>query len=212
MADHRRRPGRPAVISFLSALAIIAVAALSSGHAAGASSTGPPPKHLAGAGIRPSAAGELRPGTRVVATFTGVRLFANRRTGFAVTDLQYAGNATYPLATANGGRTWRTAGPALHLPAAQAPLAVDQAGVAGSRTWFAWCAACNTVIDATSDGGRRWWRTFMPGNVLSVVGGPSARNGLSAVVEGGARGARVWVYTSRDGRRWTFDHSLSAVA
>ena len=210
MCDRRRLPRRLAASLFLPTLAVIAVAAVSSVRAATASSISPPPKHVVGARIRPSATGELRPGTPVRTTFTGVRVFANRTSGFAITDLRHAGDATYPVATADGGRTWRTVGPALHLPAAQAPLVVDQAGVAGPRTWFAWCAACNTVIDATSDGGRRWWRVFMPGPVLSVVGGPSARNGVSAIVAGGARGARVWVYASRDGRRWTFDHSLSA--
>ena len=210
MPDRRGHPGRLAAILFLPAVAIIAVAALSSGRAAGASSASPPPQHVVGALIRPSPAGELRPGTPVHATFTGVRVFADRSSGFAITDLGQSGAATYPVATADGGRTWRTVGPALHLPAAQAPLVVDQAGIAGSRTWFAWCAACNAVIDATSDGGRRWWRAFMPGTVLAVVGGTSARNGLSATVARGARRKRVWVYTSRDGRRWTFDHGLSA--
>jgi hypothetical protein len=209
MADRRGHPGRLAAIVVLPAVAIIAVAALSSGRAAGASPAGPP-RHVVGALIRPSAVGELRPGTPVRATFTGDRVFADRANGFAITDLGRPADATYPVATADGGGTWRTVGPALHLPAAQAPLVVDQAGIAGSRTWFAWCAACNPVIDATSDGGRRWWRAFMPGTVLAVVGGTSARNGLSAIVARGTRRQRVWVYTSRDGRRWTFDHALSA--
>jgi hypothetical protein len=204
MAQHRWQRGRPAVMSLAFAFAILAVAALASGRAAGASSSSPP-KHIVGAPISPSGAGELRPGTRVGASFTGVRVFANRLGGFAITNLAQAGGATYPVATADGGRTWRTAGPALHLPAAQAPLVVDQAGIAGARTWAAWCAGCNTVIDATSDGGRHWWRAFMPGPVLSVVGGPSARNGLRAIVGGRARDGRAWVYASRDGRRWTFE-------
>jgi hypothetical protein len=60
-------------------------------------------------------------------------------------------------------------------------------------------------------------KTFMPGEVLSVLGGSSARDGLEAVVEGptsnaDGRGASLWVYFSTDGRRWKFRYSMSAAA
>ena len=49
-----------------------------------------------------------------------MRVFANRLIGFALTDIPPRGGGTYPVATSDGGRTWRTDGPVLHVPAAQA--------------------------------------------------------------------------------------------
>jgi hypothetical protein len=166
--------------------------------------------------LRPAAAGGLRPGTRVSSSFIGIRVFAGRRTGFAITNVLKAGDGTYPVATTNGGTTWRTDGPVLHIPAAQGAIAVGQAGVAGSRIYFAWCGACNSVIDITPDAGKHWWQAYMPGQVLSLLGSPYARAGLIAVVEGptsaaDGRGASLWVYISNNGRRWTYNHSMNAV-
>jgi len=144
-------------------------------------------------------------------------VFANHRVGFAITDLPQAGDGTYPVATSDSGKTWRTDGPVLHVPAAQGPVAVGQAGVLGPKIYFAWCGACNMVIDATPDAGKHWWQTFMPGNVLAVIGGTDPRAGLTAIVEGptsapNGRGASLWAYLSTDGRRWTYKYSLNASA
>lgn len=144
-------------------------------------------------------------------------MFANRRVGFAITDLPQAADGTYPVATSNGGRTWRTDGPVLHVPAAQGPIAVGQAGVLGPKIYFAWCGACNMVIDVTPDAGKHWWQTFMPGDVLAVIGGTDPRAGLTAIVEGptsapNGRGASLWAYLSTDGRSWTYKYSLNAVS
>lgn len=147
-------------------------------------------------------------------------MFANAQDGFAVTDLAQkglGGPGTYPVLTSNGGHTWQTAGPVLHIAAAQGPIAVSQPGLAGARILFAWCGSCNSVVDTSSDAGRHWWQTFLPGQVLSVVGGSSARDGLTAVVEGpttspDGRGASLWTYFSTNGRRWTLRYSTSATA
>jgi hypothetical protein len=144
-------------------------------------------------------------------------VFADRRRGFAITELAHESGGTYPVATADGGQRWRTDGPVLHVPAAQGPLAVDQAGVAGPRTYFAWCGACNTVIDITPDAGQHWWQTFMPGNVLAVRGDTGPRRGVTAIIEGptgasNGRGASLWLYRSTGGRRWSYDRSLNAVS
>jgi hypothetical protein len=153
----------------------------------------------------------------VGSNFSGVRVFANRRVGFALSDIPPQGGGTYPVATADGGRTWRTDGPVLHVPAAQGPLAVDQAGVVGPRIYFAWCGACNMVIDVTPDAGRHWWQVFMPGEVLAVLGGSRGRAGLTAIVAGptsapNGRGASFWVYRTADGHRWRYDYSINAVS
>jgi hypothetical protein len=85
----------------------------------------------------------------------------------------------------------------------------------GARILFAWCGSCNSIIDTSSDAGRHWWQTFLPGQVLSVLGGSSARDGLEAVVEGPTTnpdggGASLWAYVSTDGRRWKFRYSMNA--
>lgn len=149
--------------------------------------------------------------------FTGVRVFANRHIGFALTDLAQAGGGTYPVSTTDGGESWRTDGPVLHVPAAQGPIAVGQAGVLGPRIYFAWCGACNMVIDVTPDAGKHWWQTVMPGQVLAVLGGSDTRAGLTAIVEGptsapNGQGASLWVYLSTNGRRWTYKYSMNAVS
>jgi hypothetical protein len=176
-----------------------------------------PPKTVTARRLRPAAPGGLRPGTPVSHGFAGVRVFANRLAGFAIAELPRAGDGTYPIATSDGGKTWRTAGPVLHIPAAQGPVAVSQTGVLGRRIYFAWCGACNMVIDVTPDAGKHWWQTFMPGEVLAVLGGSNARAGLTAIVAGptsapNGRGASLWVYLSTDGHRWTFNHDINAVS
>jgi hypothetical protein len=179
-----------------------------------------PPKLVTARRLRPPAQGGFVPGARVATGFSAIRVFANAQDGFAVADLAQkglGGPGTYPLRTSDGGRTWRTAGPVLHIPAAQGAIAVSQPGMVGPRILFAWCGACNSVIDTSSDAGRHWWQTFMPGQVLSVLGGASARNGLEAVVEGPTtdprgRGASQWVYFSTDGRRWEYRYSMNATA
>ncbi len=176
----------------------------------------PPPTVTAGH-LRPAASGGLRPGTPVASNFTGSRVFVNRRNGFAIPNLPKAGYGTYPVATTNGGKTWRTDGPVLHIPAAQGAIGVGQAGVAAPRFYFAWCGACNNVIDITPDAGKHWWQAFMPGQVLSLLGTPYARAGLIAIVEGptsapNGRGASLWVYLSTDGRRWIYQYSMNAVS
>ena len=151
------------------------------------------------------------------ATFTGIRVFIDRRNGFALTDILKAGGATYPVATTDGGKTWHTDGPVLHIPAAQGAAAVGQAGVAAPRIYFAWCASCNNLIDITPDAGTRWFAVRLPGFILSLVGTPYTHAGLIAVVEGptsdpNGRGASLWEYISTNGLRWTYKGSINVVS
>jgi hypothetical protein len=221
---HRRLMATPAsvVMALSCALAIGAcgeasVRTVATPSTRAAPNNASPPKAVIARRLHPSAPGGLHPGTPVSSGFAGVRAFANRRIGFAITDLPQAGDGTYPVATADGGKTWRTDGPVLHIPAAQGPLAVGQAGVLGPRIYFAWCGACNMVIDVTPDAGKHWWQTFMPGEVLAVLGASNTRAGLTAIVAGptsaqNGRGASLWVYLSTDGRRWTYNHDINAVS
>lgn len=204
----------------LFALALVGCAAATPSNTARSSPTAAPtgatPPKTVIAYPLPAARG-LRPGSAVGAGFVGIRAFINRRDGFAIANLPQAGDGTYPLATTDGGKTWRTDGPVLHVPAAQGAAAVGQAGVSAPRIYFAWCAACNDLIDITPDAGKHWWAIRLPGQILSLVGTPYTHAGLIAVVEGPTsdprgRGASLWVYTSTNGRRWTYGYSMNAVS
>ncbi len=147
--------------------------------------------------------GTLAPGSSVAASaLAGQRVFVDARHGFALASV---GQAQYPAATTNGGRSWRTDGPALHLNAAQAPLAVTAVGAAGRRTVFAF--GSGQVIDATSDGGRHWYRALFNGLPMAVV-----RNGqghLVAFVDGETGANGTWQYVSKNGgRTWRYDTTI----
>ena len=112
----------------------------------------------------------------------GNRVFTDANHGFALVD---TGQAQYPAATVNGGKTWKTNGPALHLNAAQAPLAVIYIGAAGQKTIFAW--GTGQVIDTTSNGGKQWYRALFFGLPVAVVKNPQGH--LVAFVDGETSGS-----------------------
>jgi hypothetical protein len=148
------------------------------------------PKTLArGTTVRPSA-------------LVGQRVFTDAGHGFALASV---GQAQYPAATINGGRTWQTNGPAIHLDAAQAPFAVVDIGAAGRRTVFAY--GSGQVIDTTGDGGTHWYRALFNGAPMAVV--RNARGHLLAFVDGETGGAATWQYVSKDGgRTWRHDTTV----
>ncbi|MBV9195314.1 MAG: hypothetical protein JO168_14310 [Solirubrobacterales bacterium] len=171
----------------------VAGASASAGRAAAS-----PPSTVAAARItrRP---GTLAPGTGVrAADIFGHRVFTDAGHGFALASV---GDADYPVASVEGGRTWKTDGPALHLHAAQAPLAVVYIDAVNAKTVFAWGGG--QVIDATGDGGKNWYRAlFTDGGPLGVV--PRIGGGLAAFV-GSSNGATIWQYVSKDsGRTWHY--------
>lgn len=145
----------------------------------------------------------LAPGSAVRASaLTGQRVFLDATHGFALAGV---GQAQYPAATTNGGRTWQTDGPALHLDAAQAPLAVTEIGAAGRRTIFAY--GSGQVIDATSDGGRHWYRALFNGLPMAVV--RNGRGHLVAFVDGETGANGTWQYVSKNGgRTWRLDSTV----
>lgn len=144
----------------------------------------------------------LAPGSRVKASSLGHRAFPDARHGFALASV---GQAQYPAATADGGRTWRTDGPALHLNAAQGPLVVTQIGAASARTVFAYGGG--NAIDTTANGGRTWYRALFTGITMAVV--TDARGHLVAFVDGEGGGAVTAQYVSRDGgRSWHYDTTI----
>jgi photosystem II stability/assembly factor-like uncharacterized protein len=133
----------------------------------------------------------------------GKRVFLGATHGFALAEV---GQAEYPVVTNDGGKTWRTNGPALHLNAAQAPLAVTDAGAANRHTDFACCGG--QVVDATADSGRHWWRAFLGDLVLAVTSRPGGKLIAVAQVAANASGTKAanWVYVSTDGgHHWNYD-------
>lgn len=150
----------------------------------------------------------LRPGTKVHASELGQRVFPNATHGFALAD---TGNAQYPAATVDGGKTWKTDGPALHLNAAQAPLSVTEVGAAGQRTFFAF--GSGQVVDVTSNAGKQWWRAILGDVVLAVVAPGNGELVAFAQDAAGTNGnkALTLVYVSRDGgRHWHLNDNFGA--
>jgi hypothetical protein len=176
-----------------------------------------PPTRSVRAGLLRSMPGThpLRRGTLVRNHFSGTRSFATRRDGFALGSLSGSeGGKTYPLATTDGGKTWRIAGPIVNVPAAQAANDVAQSGVVNARTWFM-CCGLNSVVDVTTDAGRHWWGAALPAEVINVFAGNSRHARLIAIVRSSATAGhsshRLWIYTSVDGRRWTYDPNTNLI-
>jgi hypothetical protein len=161
-----------------------------------------PPKTVTAVRITPRP-GTLAPGTQVPGgSLFGQRVFTDAKHGFALAS---ARDADYAVATTDGGKTWKTDGPALHLHAAQAPLVVEFIGAVNRKTVFAWGGG--QVIDATSDGGKNWYSAlFTNGGPVAVVRDLAGH--LLAFV-GSSPGGTTWQYVSRDGgRTWHYQKTV----
>jgi len=184
----------------ISILVVSAVALVSGASIAAAAS---PQQTVNGTLItRPS--NTLAPGSTVSASkIFGNRVFTDGNHGFALVQ---TGQAQYPAATVNGGKTWKTDGPALHLNAAQAPLAVVYIGAAGQKTIFAW--GTGQVIDTTSDGGKHWYRATFNGVPVAVVKNPQSH--LVAFVDGetGGSASPVQYVSKNGGKTWRLDNTI----
>jgi len=147
----------------------------------------------------------LPPGSTVRASkIFGNRVFTDAKHGFALVQ---SGQAQYPVSSTDGGKTWKTDGPALHLNAAQAPLAVIYIGAASQKTIFAW--GTGQVIDTTSDGGKHWYRALFQGLPGAVVKNPQGH--LVAFVDGsssGSSGATVQYVSKNGGKTWRLDNTV----
>lgn len=166
-----------------------------------------PPASVAATRLPADTAPFSRPGTIVSSSNLGVRVFVNAKDGFALATTSLGGATTYPAATVNAGKTWRIDGPHFHVSAANAPNVVTQIGAAGPATCFAYGGpgGAESVV-VTSDGGKQWWRAYLPGVPEAVVYGPvgtTGARGLLAFVQAGP--SEIWAYVSTDGgRRWRY--------
>lgn len=189
----------------LAGLAAVGIAAAGLGAAASSASApraSGPPKSIAGAPIPPDRAPYAKPGTRLRQAALGIRVFTDAKHGFALGGVTAGGGAQYPAATVDGGRTWRIDGPHFHVNAADAPDVVAEVGAGRRGVYFAYAGPYGgQAIDVTSDGGRHWWRAFLPTPPVAVVYNPFTHSGeLIAFLQGHP----TWVYVSKDGgRHWT---------
>ena len=185
-------------------LVAIAVGMFAVSGAAVAKKAGPP--KTVTATLMKTRSGTLKPASKVNASKVGSpRMFFNSTKGFAMAQV---GQAQYPVATTDGGKTWKTNGPYLHLDAAQAPLAVTNIGVGNQKTMFACCGG--QVVDATGDGGKHWYQALLGDTVLSVIA-PGNGKRLVAVAQNGSSKATNLVYVSTDGgHHWKLNTKLGA--
>jgi hypothetical protein len=149
--------------------------------------------------------GTAKPGTVVPPSGLGQRVFINNEVGFALASLD---QAQYPAKTTDGGAVWKTFGPALHLDAAQAPLAVTEIGVANARTIYFY--GSGQVVDATGDGGRHWWQAFTQELSAAVAPGFGGRLvWFTQTATGAGSNAVTWVYASTNGGKvWHYTTAL----
>jgi hypothetical protein len=163
----------------------------------------PPPTVTGTLVTRPS--GTLPSGTLVGPSHLGQRIFANGLRGFALASV---GQADYGAITTNGGKTWRIAGAALHLHAAQAPLVVTDVGAANGHTFYAYGGG--QVVDATRDSGRHWYRALLGDVVMAVVSEPNGRLvAFAQVAASNGTTALNWVYVSTDGgHHWHYNTTV----
>lgn len=207
----RRRPAQALLLAaglIAAALSLSIGGASASTRTAFAASAPSPPATVTGTPITRTPR-TLARGSRVQrGDVDRQREFLGANHGFGLASV---GGADYPVITSDGGKTWRTSGPAVHLDAAQAPLAVTVAGAANLHTFYACCDA--QVVDSTGDGGKHWWRAFLGDVVLAVRSRPSGELIAFAQVAANATGstAETWVYVSRDGgHRWHYDSQEGA--
>jgi hypothetical protein len=173
----------------------LALAALGTGAAVSAAATAASPA-VVKATLVTRQRGTPAPGITIPARdLFGQRVFLGASFGVALAD---TGQSQSPALTTDGGRTWKLVGPALHLDAAQAPLAVTTIGLANRRTFFAY--GDSQALDVTSDAGRHWYRALFQGSVVAVAA--VAPHQLSAFsLAGGGQNAATQRYVSTDGGR-----------
>lgn len=151
------------------------------------------------AGLIRRQAGTLAPGSPVTASeLIGARVYVDGLHGFALASLR---QAQYAAATTDGGHSWHTVSPALHIDAAQGPLAVDAIGAVNRRTVYAY--GSGNVVDVTTDAGRQWRRAlWSSGTPMAVV--ENDQNHLVAFIDSFGADSRhgvTWQYVSSGGGR-----------
>ena len=197
------------IICALTALAAAAlIPAVGSAHAhtpRAHTTSAMPPRTLTGQPITPYR-GTTRLSRGAVlasADIFSTRVLANATRGFALAS---ESSADYPVLTSDGGRTWRIAGPVLHIAAADGPDGVSSVGVTGTDTYYAWGF---NAVDVTSNAGASWFRVHPAGQVVAVVPGDRGLALYEQITDAESRvSATVQYVSTDDGRRWRLSDAL----
>lgn len=192
-----------ALVALASSAIVVGVSSASDRSAPVVAAYSPPTTVRAAQIPRSPSRAFLQPGKIVSSPSLGIRVFVNEKNGFALNAGRSLDGVTYPIATVNGGKTWRIDGPALHIPAANAADVVTQVGAASPATYFAYGGpAGGGTVDVSADGGKHWYRAYLGGVVGAVVYRADNRE-LFAFT--GAPGA----YYSKDGGQvWHYSESF----
>jgi len=187
------------------AVVTLASVAVVAGVASGSPSATTPPATVSGTALASSDTGPVfaHRGSLVHSSQLGIRSFVNAKNGFAGASV---GQAQYPANTTDGGKTWRIDGPHFHVNAANAPNVFTRTDVAGRSTYFAYAGpGGGMMVVVSSDAGKHWWRTYLPGVPLTVEPSfTSGRLALVTIVEYGP--GQFWAYLSTDGgRHWHYN-------
>lgn len=193
------------VLLFVAVVLGLTIVGVSGAATRSGAATGAPQKTVTASLIKRPAR-TLAPGSTVRPSAVGQRVFTNASDGFALVGI---GQAQYPAATTNGGKTWKTDGPALHINAAQAPLSVVALGASSRNTVYAF--GSGQVIDTTNNGGKQWYQALFQGTTMAVVRGPSGH--LVAFVDAqtgsSSKTGVTYQYVSKNGgRTWSYDNSV----
>jgi hypothetical protein len=146
----------------------------------------------------------LRPGERVPAAYLAAIQFVSPASGVGVTESEIScligpgGGGSehltpWPVVSADGGRTWRASGS--ELPRWLQPGAAE-ARMAFSTARTGWLTA-GGALAFTGDGGRRWERVNLGGQVEGLASSGSVRGVLVATPHGGIRVWRLAASSSR---------------
>lgn len=190
------KPVAPALVALVSSAIVVGVSSASDRAA-----TSSPPATVTATQMPPSRSPTfLQPGKIVNPSALGVRAFINSNDGVALNQGMSLGGVTYPVATVNGGRTWRIDGPELHIPAANAPNVVTQVGAGAPATYFAYGGpgGANSVA-VTGDGGKHWYRAYLGGGIVAAVVDSNRKLYAFTGAPGdyySTNGGRVWHYSA----------------
>ncbi len=147
------------------------------------------------------------PGTEVssadLSLDQGQEAFLDEQNGYALAELN---SQTYPVATVDGGTTWRIDGPIFHVDAADGPNVVNEIAAAMPSTVLVWGQYSGNVVNVSTDSGKTWWAANLGPGVLSM----------------GAFGSQLWavvldqstrIFTSVDGgRAWSISGTIGPQA
>jgi hypothetical protein len=198
-----------AVVAVALSAIIVGIASASGRTPAVAASS--PPATVTATALPKSSSPPFKPvGTIVSAASVGnssnlgpvPRVFVGSQDGVSMGTSRSLGGVTYPVATVNGGKTWRIDGPELHVQAANAPNVVTQVGAASPATYFIYGGPMGAnSVNVTTNGGKQWYRAYLGG----VVDAVAATNSEDLYAFIGAPGA---YYSNNGGRTWHYNTSL----